>query len=98
MNYEGLPEMFYKVTADYEMLRFEWDRNEDWNIIPPVPLTNEISRRTPTNCVALGEDLYRSISTAVHDEDHYRFESLGAFPIDSRIPASYSLYLLSRSQ
>ena len=98
MNDEGLPEIFYKVTTDYEMLRFEWDRNDDWNIIPIVPLTNKISRRTPANCVALGEDLYRSISSAIHDEDHYRFESLGAFPLDSRNTASYSLYLLSRSQ
>jgi hypothetical protein len=98
MNDEGLPEIFYKVTTDYEMLRFEWDRNDDWNIIPIVPLTNKISRRTPANCIALGEDLYRSISSAIHDEDHYRFESLGAFPLDSRNTASYSLYLLSRSQ
>lgn len=57
MNHEGLPEIFYKVTADYEMLRFKWDRNDDWNIILPVPLTDEISRRTPTNSVALGENL-----------------------------------------
>ena len=98
MNDEGLPEIFYKVTTDYEMLRFEWDRNDDWNIIPIVPLTNKISRRTPANCIALGEDLYRSISSAIHDEDHYRFESLGAFPLDSPNTASYSLYLLSRSQ
>lgn len=98
MNHEGLPEMFYKVTADYEMLRQKWDTNEYWNIIPIVPLTNQISRRTPANCIALGEDLYRSISSAIHDEDHYRFESLGAFPMDSRNLAPYSLYLLSRPQ
>ena len=55
MNDEGLPEIFYKVTADYEMLRFEWDRNEDSNVAFPVPLTNEISRRTPANDVALRE-------------------------------------------
>ena len=98
MNDEGLPEIFYKVTTDYEMLRFEWDRNEDWNTIPIVPLTNKISRRTPANCIALGEDLYRSIRSAIYDEDHYKFESLGAFPTDSRNTTSYSLYLLSRSQ
>jgi hypothetical protein len=98
MNHEGLPEIFYNITADYEMLRFKWDINDDWNIIPTVPLINKISRITPTNCIALGEDLYRSISTAVHNEDHYKFESLGAFPIDSRNMAPYSLYLLSRSQ
>ena len=56
MNDEGLPEIFYKVTADYEMLRENWDIN-DWNIIPHVPLTNKISRRTLTNSVVLGEDL-----------------------------------------
>ena len=98
MNDEGLPEIFYKVTTDYEMLRFEWDRNDDWNTIPIVPLTNKISRRTPANCIALGEDLYRSIRSAIYDEDHYKFESLGAFPIDSGNTAPYSLYLLSRSQ
>jgi len=98
MNDEGLPEIFYKVTTDYEMLRFEWDRNDDWNTIPIVPLTNKISRRTPANWIVLREVLYRSISSAIHDEDHYRFESLGAFPIDSRNPAPYSLYLPSRPQ
>jgi hypothetical protein len=98
LNDEGLPEIFYKVTADYEMLRFKWDENDDWNITPSIPLINKISRRTPANCVALGEDLYRLISTAVHDEDRYKFESLGAFPIDSQNTAPYSLYLLSRSQ
>ena len=37
-NHEGLPEMFYKVTADYEMLRQKWDINQYWNIIPPCPV------------------------------------------------------------
>jgi len=59
------PEIIYKITTDYEMLRFEWDRNDDCNTIPIVPLTNKMSRRTPANCIALGEVLYRSISTAV---------------------------------
>ena len=98
MNDEGLPEIFYKVTADYEMLRFNWDANDDWNTIPFVPLLNKISRITPANCIALGEDLYRSISTAVSDEDRYKFERLGAFPIYSPNTSRYSLYLLSRSQ
>lgn len=98
MNREGLPEIFYKVTADYEMLRLKWEPNEDWNFIPTVPLINKISRRAPTNSVVLGEDLYKSISTTFRDNGHYKFESLGAFPIDSSNTAPYSLYLLSRSQ
>src|SRR6476659_9270282 len=98
MNHEGLPEIFYKVTADYEMVKVRHDRNEYWCIIPPVPLIDKIKMRTPANCVALGEDLYRSINPAIHDEDHYKFESLNAFPIDYWNTASYSLYLLSRSK
>jgi len=98
MNLEGLPEIFYKVTADYEMVKVRHDRNEDWCIIPPVPLIDKIKLRTPANCVALGEDLYRSINPAIHDEDHYKFESLDAFPIDYWNTGSYSLYLLSRSK
>ena len=84
MNHEGLPEIFYKVTADYEMVKVKHDRNEDWSIIPPEPLISKISSRTPTNSVTLGEDLYRSVNTAVREEDHYMFESLGVFYIDSR--------------
>lgn len=95
MNREGLPKIYYKIVADYEMLRFKWDM-EDWNAIPVVPLINMINQFAPVNGVSIGEDLYASISDLDEINEKYKLAILGRYAATSRNPKGYSLYYLGR--
>jgi hypothetical protein len=99
MARQQLPEISYKVTADYEIY-IEYEPSDEIELPSYEALAADLSMykmssRTSTNTVVLGDDLYKMKSTSPLLEDRYRFDNLGEY-VDSRKAAPYSLYLLSR--
>lgn len=92
---KGLPEISYRVTADYGEVFLHTQISESTEFAFTVPLICRIGRKMPTNTVVLGEDLYKKIGLLPRLNEDFTFESIGEY-IDSRKKAPYLLYSLSR--
>jgi hypothetical protein len=98
MNHEGFPEIFYKITADYEIdpLNMNRGNNWNWNITPSIPLIDLISRRIPSDAVGVGQDLFKVINSFKPFQNQYKLNSLGTIPADRFSADRYPYYVLTR--
>jgi two-component system, OmpR family, response regulator ChvI len=96
MNHEGFPEISYRISVDYDIVRSFSEINENWNIIPTDSLSEQIIERTSPNAIGIGADLFDSIRDLREINEVYRFEQFGIIPASSHGQTHYSIYTLGR--
>ncbi|MGI0009436.1 MAG: adenylate/guanylate cyclase domain-containing protein [Nitrosopumilaceae archaeon] len=88
LNEEKLPEVNYRVSADYGIaLIMKNDNADSFDLFgPPVNMCCKINILAPSNGIVIGGDLYQVVK---HFED-YRFAAAGECPIGLKM--SYPVY------
>ena len=96
MAREKLPEISYKICADYGVLNYEINLNDAFDKPPWLPPVYKICSNMSPNIAVLGYDLYKIISTLPRIQEKYLFERIGEYIDDARKDVPYSVYSLSR--
>lgn len=95
MAREKLPEISYKICADYGILNFpplsDQINRRGW--YPPV---YKICSTISTNAVVLGHGLYEIITALPRIQEKYLIERIGEYIDNARKNVPYSFYSLSR--
>lgn len=92
---EDFPDILCKVGVDYEKRILKPDLVLDK---PPIwSASYEIFVKTPPNGIMVGEDLVKIIINSPELKNHYKFESVGEYPIEEK-REDYKVYLLTRQK
>ena len=96
MAREKLPEISYKICADYGVLNYEINLNDAFDKPPWLPPVYKICSNMSPNTAVLGYDLYKIITTLPRIQEKYLIEGIGEYTGDSRKDVPYSVYSLAR--
>ena len=96
MAREKLPEISYKICADYGVLNYEINLNDAFDKPPWLPPVYKICSNMSPNTAVLGYDLYKIITTLPRIQEKYLIERIGEYIDDARKDVPYSVYSLSR--
>ena len=96
MAREKLPEISYKICADYGILNYEINLDDEFDKPPWLPPVYKICSTVSTNTAVLRNDLYKIITPLPRIQEKYLIERIGEYIDDVRKDVPYSVYSLSR--